>query len=129
MALICVTGRRDPIEISNERAKVLKAKWLDETTPKDKKVDLGVWSGTYGQIKTIEITVERGYAPDSYFSPPTREERKRTAKGLTSVRDWLEQQSWYKEKRLDRHYTKEHAYKRCTCTRPEHWLFTIIEVQ
>jgi|RhiMetStandDraft_8_1073273.scaffolds.fasta_scaffold06938_3 hypothetical protein len=42
MALICVVGRRDPIEIANDRAKILKAKWLDERTPKDKRLDLDV---------------------------------------------------------------------------------------
>jgi hypothetical protein len=65
------------------------------------------------------MTAQRAYAPDSYFAPPTAEERQRTTKGLTSMREWLQQQPWYKEKRLDRHYTKEHAEKGCTCIRKD----------
>ena len=119
MALIYIKKRRDPIEIANERARGLKEQWMDKNTPKDDIIDLGVWAGCIAEIQSIEMTPQRTYAPDSYFAPPTAEERKRTAKGLVSVREWLDKQSWYKEKRLDRHYTEEHRKQHCTCFRPE----------
>ena len=129
MALICVTGRRDPIEISNDRAKVLKEKWLDEKTPKDKRLDLDIWAGTYGQIKTIELTSERRYTSDDYYQPPTDHQRKATTQNLEQLGDWVKRQTWFKESERERHYTKEHAYKRCVCTKPKDWLFDVIEVR
>ena len=48
--------------------------------------------------------------------------------GFQDLKTWVKNQPWYKQA-TDRHYTKEHAYKRCTCTRPENWLFNVIEVK
>jgi hypothetical protein len=48
---------------------------------------------------------------------------------LESVGQWVRNQTWYKANTTDRHYTKAHAYRRCTCTRPENWLFNVIDVK
>ena len=41
----------------------------------------------------------------------------------------VRQEAWYKERIVDRCYTKEHAKRHCKCTRPKDWLFTVIEIQ
>ncbi len=54
MATVTIARRRDPVIISNERAKQLKQTLL-ESKEKDTMIDLGNWMGTLSEIKGIEI--------------------------------------------------------------------------
>lgn len=54
MAKITIKRKIDPIMLSDEKAKKLKEKWGSK--PKDARVDLGDWAGTYGDIANIEIS-------------------------------------------------------------------------
>ncbi len=49
----------------DDRAKMLKADWIDETVPRSQKIDLGIWSGEIGAIKGIWI---EGDLPKKVFS-------------------------------------------------------------
>lgn len=66
MAFIKVKGRREPIEISNERARKIKAlrfgDGISESSKSDptEMIDLGdEWAGELGQIVAIELTRDR----------------------------------------------------------------------
>lgn len=58
MAKIYVKRKLDPIEIGNERAKIIKADWLITANKKDI-ADLGSWAGVLGDIVSIEIEAPR----------------------------------------------------------------------
>ena len=61
MAFIKIRGRREPVEIDNERARQVKARkfgtdTIEKADPRED-LDLGdVWSGEYGQVIGIELT-------------------------------------------------------------------------
>ena len=80
MAIIVVKGRREPIELENDRAEKIKARWLglDDTPKADPNdvVDLGVWAGEYGRIVEIEMSrvVIHQNVEDS-FAKQAREQR------------------------------------------------------
>lgn len=103
MAAIYVVTRKDPIRIANSLAKTIKAIWLgtDLTppAPKDRQLDLGdVWSGLYGQIKSIEMDQEYKsiHAPQEYRDL-TDKERERVKNRLKKVRENLIQNGTIKE--------------------------------
>lgn len=60
MSIIIVKGRREPIEIEKDRAKLIKARWLGidgqpKADPEDI-LDLGdMWTGQYKRIDSIEL--------------------------------------------------------------------------
>lgn len=81
MAIIVVKGRKEPIELENERALKIKARWLglDETLKADPNdvVDLGVWAGEYGRIVEIEMTKSvNGTAPEDPMAKQEEEARR-----------------------------------------------------
>jgi len=55
MAKIIIKGRVDPLKVSQQTALKVKKIWLDPTTEKSRRLDLGEWAGEYGQIKFIEL--------------------------------------------------------------------------
>ena len=59
MAKVKVKNKSELIQLSSEQAKNLKRKWLDPTTVKTNKVDLGDWVGEYGMILAIDFDDEK----------------------------------------------------------------------
>lgn len=81
MAIIVVKGRREPIELENDRALKIKARWLglDDTPKADPNdvVDLGVWAGEYGRIVEIEMTkAVNGDKPEDPMAKQEAEQRR-----------------------------------------------------
>lgn len=82
MARIVIKGRRDPIEIENDRAQKIKDRWLGlngavKAEPNDV-LDLGIWSGEYGRIGEIEMTFYSAGSPvEDKTAKYQEEERKR----------------------------------------------------
>jgi hypothetical protein len=79
MAFINIIGRKEPVKVSNEIARVAKKRWLGEenTAPADKDdiLDLGdTWAGKYGQIKSIELEIEKKYEAEADYEPKVRTE-------------------------------------------------------
>lgn len=63
MAFIFIKRRKEPIDISPERAYKIKCRWLgidgvEKADPTDT-VDIGSWAGEYSQILSIEIPKDR----------------------------------------------------------------------
>lgn len=82
MAFINIIGRKEPVKVSNDIARVAKKRWLgEENTPpadKDDILDLGdAWAGKYGQIKSIELEIERKYEIETKEEPKIRTEAER----------------------------------------------------
>lgn len=94
MALISLKSRKDPIEVPNEKAKAIKARWGGLDAPKasdDDIIDLDWITFTFGQLKTIEITNTRKiYEEDEYDRPLTAEERKERDSMMAKARANLE---------------------------------------
>ena len=59
MAKIIIKGRVDPLKVDQKTAFKVKKIWLDPTTEKSRRLDLGVWAGEYGQIRFIELEKNR----------------------------------------------------------------------
>ena len=64
MALIYIRGKRDPIQVSNERGIEIKKHRFGEVMPDGhtlgkseptEDIDLGVWCGEIGQIRAVEL--------------------------------------------------------------------------
>ena len=96
MANIYIKKRNDPIDLSNVRAKTLKAQWMDKNVSRDTIIDLEVWAGTLSQIQSIELTSERkSYEYED--KPQTNEDRRRTTEGMERLGGWVQKQKWYKD--------------------------------
>lgn len=81
MAYINIIGRKDPVKVNNQDARIIKKIWLgDEKTPpadKDRPLDLGdVWAGKYGQIRNVELEPEYKPKPEDKPEPELTEEQK-----------------------------------------------------
>ena len=95
MAIIHIKGKRDSIIINNERAKKVRDMWMDESTNPEKKLDLGEWIGTFGQIKSIEFDQEVKENPDP-FAPGgeyylTPEEQKEADEAREKLNKWMKE--------------------------------------
>jgi hypothetical protein len=94
MALIYLSGRRDPLEVSNDKAKSIKTRWIGDNVPKassEDVVDLGVVTFSYGQIKQIELTPERSANDEeNYNRQLTPAEKARRAETMKRIRADLE---------------------------------------
>ena len=87
MAKIIIKGRREPLEIENARAQIIKNRklGLNGETPADPLdlVDLGEWCGEYGRIVEIEFTKEvKENGVDSAQAQREREEKEQRERWL-----------------------------------------------
>jgi len=84
MARIYIKGRREPLEIENTRAQMVKNRklGLNNKTMADPMdmVDLGDWCGEYGRIGEIELTQTQGSRIDTYQDIADKKERQRVKK-------------------------------------------------
>lgn len=95
MALITLRGRKEPIEVPNERARMIKMRWagdgLQKATSTDI-VDLGNIAFEYGQIKSIEMQSYRPTTSNEDLNRPLTPEEKRDRDAMMGrVRKNLEQ--------------------------------------
>lgn len=58
MAKIKVKTRMEGIWVENGRAKEIKNKWIKREYAKGDILDLGLWAGEWGQIRSVEIEFE-----------------------------------------------------------------------
>ena len=80
MARITIKGRKDPIEISRERAVAVKNRWLGlndqaKADPHDV-FDLGDWAGEYGRIAEIDLDEPLAKLPQRVEIDEAAEEKK-----------------------------------------------------
>ena len=80
MAKIFIKGRREPIDIENARAVIIKNRKYglngEQARRPEDAVDLGDWCGEYGRIMEIELTVENQLS-DTEQKAREKEEQKR----------------------------------------------------
>lgn len=89
MALLILKSRKEPLEVPNEKAKHIKARWGGIDVPKanpDDIVDLEWITFQYGQIKSIEMTSERKRSAEDFNRPLTREEKENAVKQMDKIR-------------------------------------------
>lgn len=81
MAKIILTGKQT-VNVSQDKAERIFAKWSDKRTPRDNVVDLGLKNFVQlGQIKQIDFQ-------DSMISSP--EDQKKSQERMDAIRDWNE---------------------------------------
>lgn len=75
MARIFIKRKDAPLIVGNEIAKKVKISWTDETVPRDKFLSIGsLWAGTYGDIKDVELDIEKKpEKPVPIISPEEKE--------------------------------------------------------
>lgn len=104
MAKIKIKGRSDLLHISNDIARRIKSRWMGdpekriERAPRDSVVDLGEWSGEYGQISSIEM--DKAPAPVKNDQQAEEEERVKKSNDL-----FRKQSTEYKARNLHRFIT------------------------
>ena len=80
-AQIYIKGRKEPIEVTNEVARSVKARWCGDVltgagkAEKDDILSLDDWAGEYGMIKMIELDKISAKAIDSETLIRNREDR------------------------------------------------------
>jgi len=107
MGIILIKGRERPIIRSNEIVRVVKDRWLgnkdegvQKAQPSDQ-LDFGdEWSGTYGQIKSIEIEPVRSKPKpeDDYNAELTPTQQEANKARLARMRADLEAKGILKPK-------------------------------
>lgn len=104
MGLIYLTGRRDAIEVPNLKAQRIKNSLLGEGEPKADKsemVDLGWMMFSFGQIKSIEMTHEKGVEEIDYLRDLTPAEAKNRDAMMKKARANLEAKGLLKPKKIE----------------------------
>jgi len=107
MALIILSGRKDPIEVTNDRARMIKARWSGVGGMKassEDLVDLDWISFRYGQIKSIEMQKETKERDVEFTRPLTEQEKRDRAVMMARIRKNLEDQGILQKKNMLEHY-------------------------
>lgn len=79
MAKILIKNLEYPISIENSRAEALKKIWLDESTTREKIVNIEHWTGAISQIKSIEMERPKPIVVEQPVKQLSREEQEKAS--------------------------------------------------
>ena len=98
MSLLYLRGRRDPIDVTYEKAQSLKKLFADKEVANDTVIEVEHLSFRKSEIKTIEATPDRRYTARDEYRDPTFEENEMAKKYIAQIREEMVAKGIFKRK-------------------------------